>query len=404
MKNLLLIGVLCALPAWANPGGADFGLTGAPGEGNCTVCHIGAPLNEGGGSMKIELLNAATYTPGQQHRLRITLADPAARRWGFQLTARRTAAPNERAGTLASENIQILRVDPFNNVQYANQTSQGTFSGQANQAVWEMLWTAPAAGFGSVTFYAAGNAANNNLTTSGDNIYTTSLTVAESAGEAPPLTSFVLPQFVYGTQAAGNRWTTQLYFHNATQAAAPMELRFRGDDGADLNFPGGAQQTRNLAPGETLLVQTPEAASFFSGWVEARLPAGVSGYAVFRQSVAGRDDNEAVVLLSPVDKNAWTLIHDDSGLITGIAVVNPGGAAITVDYTARDAAGQATASGSVNLPAGSKLVNALNALQGLSGIAGRRGAIEFRAASGTLAVLGLRFGASAFTSVPASVR
>lgn len=402
MRSLLMIGVLCALPAWANLGGPDLGLTGAPGESNCTVCHTGAGLNQGGGQLKIELLSAATWTAGQQHRVRITLSDPAARRWGFQLTARRTAAPNERAGTLASENVQLVRVDPGNNVQYAGHTSQGTQPGTANQAVWELLWTAPEAGFGSVTFYAAGNAANNNLNTAGDNIYTASLEVQESGG-APELKSYVLPQFVFGPQAAG-RWFTGLYFHNAGTVAAPMELRFRGDDGADLNFPGGAQQTRNLAAGETLLIPTPDSAAFVSGWVEAKLPAGVSGYAVFRQSVTGRDDNEAVVLLSDDSKSAWTLVHDDAGLVTGVAVVNPGSSAVTVDYTARNAAGQQAGSGTLNLPARSKTVAVLRDLPGLSAIAGQRGAVEFRVTSGSLAVLGLRFGASAFTSIPAAER
>lgn len=403
MRTGILLIALCAVPAWANRGGAPLGTTGAPGEGNCTACHTGAGLNQGGGQLKIELLNAATWTAGQQHRLRITLSDPAARAWGFQLTARRTTAPGQRAGTLASENIQQIRIDTTNNVQYASQTSQGVQSGTANQAVWEILWTAPEAGQGPVTFYAAGNAANNNLNTAGDNIYTGSLEVQESGG-APQLKSYVLPQFVYGPQAGGNRWFTGLYFHNAGTVAAPMELRFRGDDGADLNFPGGAQQTRNLAAGETLLIPTPDAASFVSGWVEAKLPAGVSGYAVFRQSVTGRDDNEAVVLLSDDSKSAWTLVHDDAGFITGVAVVNPGSAAVSVNYTARNAAGQQVGSGTLTLPARGKSVAVLRDLPGLSAIAGQRGAVEFRVTSGSVAVLGLRFGASAFTSIPAAER
>lgn len=404
MRTGILLLSLCALPAWANLGGPDFGLSGAPGDGNCTACHVGAGLNQGGGQLKIELLNATTYTAGQQHRIRITLSDPVARRWGFQLTARRTAT-NGRAGTLASENVQQIRVDndPVRNVQYAGHTSQGTQPGTANQAVWELLWTAPEAGQGPVTFYAAGNAANNNLNTAGDNIYTTSLELQESGG-APQLKSYVLPQFVFGPQEGGNRWFTGLYFHNAGTVSAPMELRFRTDAGADLNFPGGTQQTRTLAAGETLLIPTPDAASFVSGWVEAKLPAGVSGYAVFRQSVTGRDDNEAVVLLSDDSKSAWTLVHDDAGFITGVAVVNPGSASVSVNYTARNAAGQQVGSGTLTLPARGKAVAVLRDLPGLSAIAGQRGAVEFRVTSGSLAVLGLRFGASAFTSIPAAER
>jgi hypothetical protein len=401
MRVLFFLLFLTSAPLWARSIGADLGLTGAPGEGTCAACHTGAGLNAGGGSLKVELLNATTYTPGQQHRLRITLADPAARRWGFQLSARRAAAPTQRAGTLASENITILRIDPANNVQYANQTSTGSFPGQAGQAVWELLWTAPAAGEGPVTFFAAGNAANNNLNTAGDNVYTTSLEVAES-GAAPPLTSFVLPQFVFGPQAGGNRWTTLIYLHNSTSEPAPFTRHYRADDGTDLNIPGGAQQSSTLAPRETLRLQSPDAASFFSGWVQLGLPAGVSGYAVFRQSVPGRDDNEAVVLLSPANQSAWTLLHDDNGLTTGVALLNPGDSAITIDYTATTEPGQNAGSGTLNLPARSKFVGVLSALPGLSPLAGQRGAVRFTASGGNLAVLGLRFAASAFTSIPAA--
>lgn len=402
IRSLVLL-ALCAAPIFANANGPDLGLTGAPGESNCTACHSGTPLNQGGGSFKIELLNATTYTPGQQHRLRITLADPAARRWGFQLTARR-AANNQRAGTLASENVQVVRIDTEPTAQYASQVSGGTRTGQANESTWEVLWTAPAAGQGPVIFYAAGNAANSNLNSFGDNIYTTSLEVAES-GAAPELKSRLLPQFVYGPQAGGNRWTTLLYFHNSTPGTLPMELVFRDDTGQDIStFPGGARQSRNLAAGETVRIETPDAASFVSGWVEARLPTGVSGYAVFRQSFPGRDDNEAVVLLSEDSKSAWTLIHDDAGLITGLSLLNPGSAAVTVNYTARNLAGQTVGSGTLNLGPRSKSVGLLTALPGLAALTGQRGAVEFRVASGALAVLGLRFGASAFTSVPALER
>ena len=401
MRTLFALLLLAAPQLSANYKGAEFGYTGAPGESTCLYCHVDATLNSGGGSLKVELIGATTYTPGQQHRLRVTLADPAARRWGFQLSARRAAAPTQRAGTLTSENVRILRIDPANNVQYANQTSDGSFSGQANQAVWELLWTAPAAGEGPVIFFAAGNAGNNNLTVTGDAVYTTSLEVAES-GAPPPLTSFVLPQIVFGPQDGGTRWTTLIYLHNSTSEPAPFTIHYRADDGADLNIPGGAQQSNTLAPRQTLRIQSPDAASFFSGWVQLGLPAGVSGYAVFRQSVPGRDDNEAVVLLSPTSQSAWTLLHDDNGLTTGVALVNPGDSAISVDYLATNEAGQNAASGSLNLPARSKSVAVLTALPGLSPLAGQRGAVRFTASGGNLAVLGLRFAASAFTSIPAA--
>ena len=44
---------------------------------------------------------------------------------------------------------------------------------------WEIEWTAPSAGAGTVDFYFAGNAANQNGSTSGDYIYTINVTVPE---------------------------------------------------------------------------------------------------------------------------------------------------------------------------------------------------------------------------------
>ena len=49
-----------------------------------------------------------------------------------------------------------------------------------NTKSWECDWAAPVAGTGSVTFYSACNAANDDGDTDGDNIYTTSITVIES--------------------------------------------------------------------------------------------------------------------------------------------------------------------------------------------------------------------------------
>jgi hypothetical protein len=53
----------------------------------------------------------------------------------------------------------------------------GTFQGQAAGASWTFNWVAPSTDVGPVTFYAAGNQANNNGNETGDQIYTTSASV-----------------------------------------------------------------------------------------------------------------------------------------------------------------------------------------------------------------------------------
>ncbi|MBC7931811.1 MAG: PQQ-dependent sugar dehydrogenase, partial [Rubrivivax sp.] len=60
------------------------------------------------------------------------------------------------------------------------------FPGQKNGASWTFRWTAPAEDVGPVTFYAAGNHANGDGNTSGDNIYFT----FAAATFAPPTPDF----------------------------------------------------------------------------------------------------------------------------------------------------------------------------------------------------------------------
>ena len=53
-------------------------------------------------------------------------------------------------------------------------TSAGSAQGTDDENQWAVEWTAPDADIGPITFYAAGNAANDDFTASGDYIYTTS--------------------------------------------------------------------------------------------------------------------------------------------------------------------------------------------------------------------------------------
>ena len=115
-------------------------------------------------------------TTGKSYDITVTHAnaDQTRVRWGFQLTA--LDASEERAGTLQPLDglTQVLdNQGPFPDPQYIEHTSQGTFPGQQNGASWTFRWTAPAEDVGPVTFYVAGNQANGDGNTSGDNIYFT---------------------------------------------------------------------------------------------------------------------------------------------------------------------------------------------------------------------------------------
>src|SRR6185369_279955 len=89
---------------WAHSSGPDVGATAAPGEqtGNQSLCHVGTNLNAGGGKVEVAFPSGLTYSPGVKQHLVVTISDPSARMWGFQLTARQAAAPTTVAGTFNS--------------------------------------------------------------------------------------------------------------------------------------------------------------------------------------------------------------------------------------------------------------------------------------------------------------
>src|ERR1051325_2111429 len=158
--------------------GPPAGYTGAPQEEPeaCAECHV--PPDAGTG--RISITAPQTYIPGQTYPITVTHtnSDPTRLRWGFELTVLDTS--DEKAGNL--QNIdgltQILNNQgPGGSRQYIEHTSVGTFVGQQNGASWTFNWTAPATDIGPVTFYAAGNQANNEGNTSGDFIYKTFVAV-----------------------------------------------------------------------------------------------------------------------------------------------------------------------------------------------------------------------------------
>ena len=213
--------------------------------------------------------------------------------------------------------------------------------------------------------------------------------------ESPPT---VLPQFAFG-----GGWYSALYFTNTTTAAVSFPVNFTADDGTALTVPslGGSSTTVNIPPLGTAIIEAPNTGPLSQGYATFTLPSGVSGYGVFRQSVTGRPDQEAVAPFATANAALSTLVWDDTNFVTAIAIANAGPVAATISVTLWDNSGSVVGTSTVNLPPYQKTEAALRNLSGLSGMAGSRGRAQFSATSGNAAVLGLRFGASAFTSIPA---
>jgi hypothetical protein len=209
--------------------------------------------------------------------------------------------------------------------------------------------------------------------------------------------SAVLPQFVFG-----GGWYSALYFTNATGTAASFAVNFVGDNGTPLTVHalGGPVAQVSLPPHGTTILEAPNAGSFQEGYAQFRLPAGVYGYGVFRQSVPGRDDQEAVVPLSSAGATSNLLTWDETNFVTAVAIVNPSAIAETVTVTLLDQNGTTIGTSQFSLPPGGKTESTLRSLPGLSGMIGNRGTAQFSVSAGSVAVLGLRFSGAAFTSVP----
>ena len=168
--------------AFAFSTGPPASKTGAPavggvvGEGICTECHSSFPLNTPGAT--VEILDVPTfYDPDTLYTLRVRMTSTFAppRRWGFQITAVR-AADGQGAGTFDITGITGIQVingaGAFASRRYVEH-STNTFQGNVGPVEWTLRWRAPSTNVGRILFFAAGNAANNSGTNTGDHIYTT---------------------------------------------------------------------------------------------------------------------------------------------------------------------------------------------------------------------------------------
>jgi hypothetical protein len=162
-----------------------------------------------------------------------------------------------------------------------------------------------------------------------------------------------------------------------------------------------SSRTVNLDPGATTILEAPAGTgNNVEGWVQAALPPGVEGYAVFRQSVPGRADQEAVVPLTSESNQHADLVYDDASLTTGVAFLNPSDQQETVTITTFTVAGVPNGTAQVVLAPHAKQAASLRAIPGLEAVAGNRGWASFAVSNGAVSVLGLRFGTQAFTSIP----
>lgn len=155
-------------------GGSPGGKTGSPGDNGttCTQCHSGtATPVEDWISTDIPELG---YVVGETYTITSTAMQNGISKFGFELTAE--DANGNKVGSFAVVDANTQLANSGNSVTHNFGGTAGT-----NSKTWTMEWTAPSTDVGVVTFYSAYNAANGNSGTSGDNIYTSMLSVDESS-------------------------------------------------------------------------------------------------------------------------------------------------------------------------------------------------------------------------------
>ncbi|HEU0139657.1 MAG TPA: hypothetical protein VFQ79_08105 [Bryobacteraceae bacterium] len=215
------------------------------------------------------------------------------------------------------------------------------------------------------------------------------------------ITTKILPQFAFG-----GGWYSALYLTNTSTNPVYFTVDFVGDNGERLIVPrlGSSSINASLGRRATAVVEAPNVGPLNQGFVELSLPSAVVGYGLFRQSIIGWADQEAVVPLSRMGTKASTLIWDERNLVTAVAIVNPGSQSNIVTIVGRDSEGGMVGTGILPMGPKTKVTALLRDLPGMGNIVGRSGSAEFVVDQGSIAVLGLRFGGEAFTSIPTADR
>ncbi len=155
-------------------------VTGAPGSsgnvGTCanTTCHTQGAFSP---MLSMSLFDngalAIAYEPGKEYTLNLinSPVQGSPQEYGFQAVA--LNASNQQAGDWGNPGTgkHVVTLSGRKYIEH---------SAPANNGIFELPWIAPAAGTGSVTFYAASVAANNNTQPTGDGTAKITLTIQEA--------------------------------------------------------------------------------------------------------------------------------------------------------------------------------------------------------------------------------
>ncbi len=257
LTSLLFLGIFSLLTLLGNKSGrasfAQKGNTGAPGDETqggqpktCIACHNQGPILA---SLSISVLDSAgnavsAYRPGRVYTARVTLTATGSnlQGYGFQMIGLRDSNNSDLDG--------FGDVNP-NNYKIASIPGGRTYAEHDNVSssnIFNVKWTAPPTGTGSITLYAAGNGVNSNGSTSGDGSGFNSLKLSElsSATSTPEHPLPVLRVFPNPVQSESmldfQHFTPGNYQISAFDASGRMiwaQQQPISADAAPLSLPAG---------------------------------------------------------------------------------------------------------------------------------------------------------------------
>ncbi|PCJ85580.1 MAG: hypothetical protein COA57_07495 [Flavobacteriales bacterium] len=153
-----------------------LGMTNAPNESNCSVCHNVGQLNDPNGKMSILLNNNDSgYLPDSIYPTQVNLQLDSNLYFGFELTVLDSAG--NKAGKLIMKDSNNTAVASQGGREYIShfQAWQNTSS---DSATWQFDWVAPSSNVGEVIFYASGVAAPSAPSIAIGTVFTTMLRVS----------------------------------------------------------------------------------------------------------------------------------------------------------------------------------------------------------------------------------
>ena len=184
MKKLLITAIVivgAATMSFVLSDNGKAGFTNSPGEVTCTdsQCHDSYTLNSGNGSITISAPTMTNwqYVPGTVYPIQVTVAKPSVVLFGLGVEALKSDGSNGGTFTITNSSETQIKNAVVNGKVRANVVHKLNGGAGSNTKTFSFNWTAPATNSGPITFYAAGNASDNDGNETGDYIYTTTQVV-----------------------------------------------------------------------------------------------------------------------------------------------------------------------------------------------------------------------------------